>query len=241
MAQNGATWYLSPDVAKGGSTRVRQLGYRSRSAAAVALLLLAIFWTFFSGVAPAAADAPDEPGRATAPGQVKKAADDEPETPVCPEGEYPNNDGGCSPPTCPDGSAVPESGECAPGCPDGSEICETRSCPVDLPLPPGAVCEEDGGAISSAPDPEPAPNPIVTTVTATEGGGGSTLGPAAQASVFGRPAEVLGVTLEAPVAQPTLPAVAATGAETTWLALLGVLLVAAGTASVRAASPRLAR
>jgi hypothetical protein len=219
---------------------VRQHGYRSRSVAAVALLLLALVWTFFSTAAPAGAEAPDEPGRATAPGQVKKAGD-EPEAPVCPEGEYPNNDGGCSPPTCPDGSAVPESGECAPGCPDGSEICETRSCPVDLPLPPGALCEDGGGALSSVPDPEPAPNPIVTTVTATEGGGGTGLGPAAQASVFGRPAEVLGVTLDLPTVQSTLPAVAATGAETAWLALAGFLLIGVGSALVRGATPKFPR
>ena len=220
---------------------MRQYGYRSRSVVAVALLLLAFCWALLGGASPAAADVPDDrvPGRETAPGQVKKVGD-EPEAPVCPEGEYPNNDGGCSPPMCPDGTAVPESGECAPGCPDGSEICETRSCPVDLPLPPGALCEDGGGTLSAGPQRDLESSPI-TTVTAAEQGGGSALGPAAQGSVFGRPADVLGVTLEAPVAAPSLPAVAATGVETTWMALLGVALVAFGTAMVRGATREISR
>ena len=212
---------------------MRQYGYRRRGVAALALLLFAFFW----GVAPASADAPDDTppaaqgqgqGLTTAPGQVKKI--DEAPAPSCPEGEYPNNDGGCSPPVCPDGSAVPESGECAPGCADGSEICETRSCPVDVPLPAGALCEQDGGTPASS----PTPNPIVTTVSATEGGGGTAVGPAVQASVFGRPAEVLGAQFTAPaLTDPTLPAVAATGADSTLLAVLGAALIGLGGALVR--------
>jgi len=182
---------------------------------------------------PSAA-APAEPaGKATAPGQVKKAApaDPTPAAPECPTGSFPDSHGGCFTPTCPDGSAVPESGECPSSCPDGAQQCEqVRSCPVDSPLPLGSTCEHTSTASPTVTAPsEPAQDP------STQGGATAALAPAVQASLFGRPAEVLGTQLvreehggaarsanatRAPAAAPRFAARAASG-ETATLATTG--------------------
>jgi len=212
-----------------GSAKHRPTLRQAGAAAAAVLVGLVV------SAAPALAEAPADPGSArdTAPGQVKR----HPGTEECPEGQVPTGDGGCTLPTCPDGSEVPESGECPASCPEGSEICGTRSCPVDSPLPPGALCEDGSTAAPSVrdtPDSEASRGP--TSANAAEGGGGAVVGAAVSASVFGRPAEVLGVqvTREAVPPMTALPAVAATGAETVVLALVGGALVVIGALLLRA-------